>query len=212
MAKQDIPAILSGLRAATPKLNETTDKANEAVRRIERLLNDELKLGVQGEVVISSSHKAPKLREVTSLAYERHRGAFRIVVKRNEGTTFIDERGHSDEAWKQIENTPWAECPRHIKLEAFERLPDLLKQVSATAKELLDRTESTTRAVDELLSALSIPDESLFNSIGSFFGGSSDAAKDPEAVGAPLKSGDVVPTKDLPPVTPKVLSVPSKKR
>ncbi|HUM03304.1 MAG TPA: hypothetical protein VL084_13530 [Thermoanaerobaculia bacterium] len=212
MSKQDIPAILSGLRAATPKLNETTDKANEAVRRIERLLSDELKLGVQGEVVISSSHKAPKLREVMSLAYERHRGAFRIVVKRSEGMTFVDERGHNDEALKEIENIPWAECPRHIKLEAFERLPDLLKQVSATAKDLLDRTDSTSQAVDDLLSALSIPDESLFNSIGSFFGGSSDGVKDPESGRASLKSGDVIPSKDAPPVTPKVLSVPSKKR
>lgn len=212
MAKQDIPAILSGLRAATPKLNETTDKANEAVRRIERLLNDELKLGVQGEVVISSKHKTPKLREVMSLAYERHRGAFRIVVKRNEGTTFVDERGHSDEAWKELESTPWAECPRHIKLEAFETLPDLLKQVSATAKDLLDRTDSTSKAVDELLSALSIPDESLFNSIGSFFAGSSDDVKDPEPGGVSLKRGDAISTKNVSSVTPKVFSEPSKKR
>jgi len=212
MTKQDIPAILSGLRAATPKLNETTDKANDAVRRIERLLNDELQLGVQSEVVISSRHKTPKLREVMSLAYERYRGGFRIVVKKNEGTTFVDERGHSDEAWKEIDNIPWAECPRHIKLEAFERLPDLLKQVSATAKDLLDRTDSTSKAVDDLLSALPIHDESLFNSIGSFFGGSSDVVKEPETGGVSSKLGDVIPTKTVPLVTPKVLSVPSKKR
>ena len=212
MAKQDIPAILSGLRAATPKLNETTDKANEAVRRIEHLLNDELKLGVQSKVEISSRHKTPKLREVMSLAYERHRGAFRVVVRRDEGTTFVDERGLNDEAWKEIENTPWAECPRHIKLETFERLPDLLKQVSATAKDLLDRTDSTSKAVDDLLSALSTPDESLLSSIGSFFGGSSEGVKDPETGDTSSNLGDVVPTKHSSPVMSKVLSVPSKKR
>ncbi len=212
MTKQDIPTILSGLRAATPKLNETTDKANEVVRRVERLLNDELKLGVQSKVVITSRHKTPKVREVMSLAYERHRGAFRIVVRRDEGTTFVDERGFDDEAWKEIEDIPWAECPRHIKLEAFERLPDLLKQVSTTAKDLLDRADSTSRAVDDLLSAFSTPDESLLSSIGSFFGGSSEAVKGPETGDASLKLGDVVPTKHVLPATPKVLSVPSKKR
>ena len=68
------------LRQLAPVLNKTTDDAARVVQEVENLLSKDLGLGIDESVVIHSYNVSKVKEQITSLAYRRVAGKFRIAV------------------------------------------------------------------------------------------------------------------------------------
>jgi hypothetical protein len=135
--ENDYSASLRELRESTNKLNALTDRANDLVRRTERFLSEECRVGGPIYVHVESLDEdvepdGPCLE--TYLGYGRFKGEHRIIV---EHVLEGDPRGAK----------PWAECSRDIKLASLDALPTLIKK-------LLEKVSKQVADVDAKLSAL----------------------------------------------------------
>jgi len=146
---------LTRLREIAPKLNKTTDQATEVVRRIEHLLAKEMQIGIQADVRVScknlSTDRDIETNETTYLAFQRINGLFRIVV-RTEAWQGNVVNGDGDS--HVIEETPWLECSRGVKLETYPKLPDLLEELTKEAERTIEAAESAHPEVQKVLELL----------------------------------------------------------
>ena len=140
----DLSKSLLKLRNSTNELNELTDRANALVRRAERYLSEECRVGGPVHVEVPSMDQpnenfGPDWS--TYLGYERYKGEHRIVV-----THAVDGDPHEIKAW--------AECSRDIKLKSIEALPDLVQM-------LLEKVNEQVAQIHEKLCLLEgmIPSE-----------------------------------------------------
>lgn len=156
---------LARLQEIAPKLNMASDNADALVRVVEKLIGDDLSLGIPAEsgpfsilavrVEDDDEDDADRADRVSfRLVYGPIQGTYRIYVVR-EGT-----RAGPDPATDPGDDTeriPWEGCPREIKLEAFLRLPEVLERIADKAQSLEFRARTTTRAVHKLLEAMRPP-------------------------------------------------------
>ena len=56
--------------------------------------------------------------------------------------------------WETVSLTPWASCPRSVKLETFPKLADLLKAICESTEQAIKQTAETSKAVEDILGAL----------------------------------------------------------
>ena len=157
MSKQSIER----LRTLSPQLNESTDEANRVVAMVETFLNDECSIGLPAEVVVckvtkrietpsDNRYEDPKTTtavEYTTLNYERVDGTFRIAVE-------VGLSHEGGDEWEQTSLTPWASCPRSVKLATFPKLGDLLTEICESTEKAIEQTTETSKAVEEILGAL----------------------------------------------------------
>src|SRR5262249_29726064 len=135
---------ISALRGINPRLNTVTDQVTEIVSTIEKTLVEELKIGVDasqwfftkfsGEQGVSLEHY---------LAFNRVASAgFRIHVAIVTVRSRSDENAGSDAPAKlKEERILWNSCNRELKLKAFEKLPELLDAIIASAENLLQTAD-----------------------------------------------------------------------
>jgi hypothetical protein len=93
---------------------------------------------------------------VSSLAYERLDGKFRLFVLTETGT--VDHEGDWTQTLNRME-TPWSSCARDIKLRSVVGLPELLGLIADEAERLAISEESADVTVKELLTAISATDQ-----------------------------------------------------
>ena len=131
---------LSRLRDLAPQLNRATDETSATVGMVERLLADELRLGISAESSAFHSwstgrDEAGDVRTVhQTLAFGRIGGAYRVHVVE---TTCID-RGDPIPAVINRQQTAWPSCGRETKLRAAEKLPELLDRTIKEAERLAE--------------------------------------------------------------------------
>jgi hypothetical protein len=142
---------LNRLRGLAPELNKTSDEAARLVLQVETLLTKELAIGVVAEVAVHSRQLSAKKVEFTSLAHTRLDGKFRIAVVVERRTEFVNDRNFPDYAWETVSETPWAECPRDVKLETFPKLPDLLKSIIENAEKAQTKVLETQLTLTAVL-------------------------------------------------------------
>ena len=156
-------ASIAKLRTLSPQLNESTDEANRVVAMVEKFLNDECSIGLPAEVGVSTrtlrveaddDDEATTATEYTTLNYARVDGTFRIAVEVGLSHEGADERGMARTEWEQTSLTPWASCPRSVKLETFPSLADLLKAICESTEKAIEQTAETSKAVEDILGAL----------------------------------------------------------
>jgi hypothetical protein len=68
-------------------------------------------------------------------------------------TEFVyNDLGSQDVACEDIDETPWAQCPRDVKLDTFPKLPDLLKAIIDEAEKASEKVRATEVTLKEILS------------------------------------------------------------
>jgi hypothetical protein len=134
---------LARLEELSKKVNATTDDAGRVVHAVESYLSDVLHLGVKASVLLEYDEDENNGHlSKTELVYGRCGSKFRLYVHDfvgMDGTVFTDEQ------------TPWANCPRDVKLLAFNCLPGLLDKLIESLEDTLDLVETSGQMIQSLL-------------------------------------------------------------
>ena len=150
------------LRAIAPRLNIATDQASRLVASVERLLVDELHIGLTARCNFNQQDngiddKGNRIRVMRDLAFGRLGGSFRIHVLVESGT--LD----ADGLWSQTTDktlVAWPSCDRETKLRAFEKLPTLLDHIINEAERLTQLADDTAAKIRiEEMASVNEPDE-----------------------------------------------------
>jgi len=158
MTEADYSRLFADLAAIAPRVNNETDGASLVVNRVERYLQDH-SIGVPAEVRTSFVRRSPNVSDLTLLAFERHAGRFRIVVKTVRQTSFAEpseihtqpQRGEASEVASVI---PWNDAPRETKLAVYPALPTLLVEIYTRAEKLASSAAEASSKIDALLTSL----------------------------------------------------------
>lgn len=129
------------LRSSTERLNQVTDAAALTIREVEAFL-ESVGVGLYAQVhikTLSAPGDDEADRVYVTLEYRRVQGGkFRIAVAVGTDEAFT----YDDEAVR-----PWSECSRDEKLEAFEKLPELLIALADAVKERTTKAEAVLAQV-----------------------------------------------------------------
>jgi hypothetical protein len=149
---------LGSLRAVIPSVNAAADEANRIVKQVERVLADELGVGISARSsrcfesrrrdieVETGAATAERIEEF--LAFGRVHGAYcihRLIIIYHQGEFGI----LADEV--DSEATPWGQCDRETRLQLFDLLPELIENIVTRAKQLAEKGRATSLKVKELL-------------------------------------------------------------
>ena len=124
------------LRTSAARLNALADEAAVLVRELERFLGEECSLGVYASVKVAALDPDGEYSRL--IQYRRHASRFRIVV--TEGSCEEDE-----------DSKPWSDCSRDVKLQSFERLPELVSEITKQLDAKIRKAEATVESVAEIL-------------------------------------------------------------
>jgi hypothetical protein len=133
---------LDRLHVLSKAVNSRTDEVGRVVQAVEKYLTEVVHLGVPGWVTIDREDDGDGWERETSLAYGRFGEKFRIFV---ENGTFIS--GSLDDHSKTL----WANCPRDIKLKAYNALPKLLDELVKQLEGTLEQIQANTETIESLL-------------------------------------------------------------
>ena len=144
---------ITHLRDQSLQLNDITDRATAAVRRVETFLNQECRLGLAVYVPIPPAPgkglpapDAPRLQ----LGYARGGDRYRIVVR----ALAKDRDRTSENERSRDEQVAWSECPRALKIEAFQQLPALLTALHSHLAEIIQRADAALVAAQRITDVL----------------------------------------------------------
>jgi hypothetical protein len=157
----ELKAQVAALRAIAPRLNAASDEAFAVVRAVEEFLGSELSLGISAESSIFAQAPSqgddegdPEMRLFSCLAYGRVGGVYQLHILEALSKKTVNTWGM--EEWDPISRSqiPWSSCTREVKLESFEKLPELLRLIAHKAETLVEKTAATSATVRELLDAM----------------------------------------------------------
>jgi hypothetical protein len=142
-AQNDLRDAIQALRTLSPRLNKVTDEANQIVRDVEAFLNEECSIGVTAVVNFQYlGHPDDGPCGGLYLEYRRVGGKFRIAIV------------ESDVDGEDVSVKPWADSPRHEKLDSFKVLPELIREIASKVEESISDTEKTTKEIASTLAPL----------------------------------------------------------
>lgn len=133
---------LDRLQELSKKLNAATDDAGRIVQGVEAYLNDVLHLGLRASVEIKSESNDDGYESSTELVYGRYGQKCRIHIAQldiHQGMPV------------NVEETLWANCPRDLKLAAYNSLPALLDALIKNVEATLEDVEVNTGTIETLL-------------------------------------------------------------
>ena len=134
---------LEHLQELSKQVNAAADEAGRIVQGVESYLGEVIHLGVCGSVLIDSDEDSDNgFREEYRLAYGRYGDKFRIYV--------IHSR-LIDGSYDVYEETLWANCPRDIKLLAYNNLIPLLDELGKSLRNTLDQVKANNETLEALL-------------------------------------------------------------
>lgn len=161
---------LEALRAASSKLNASTDAAAKVVAEVEKFL-DKLGIGLSAEsdVFRSEPYEDDDQDEAGwrdedgndsrpevcyTLNYGRVGGKFRIHVATSLCGTKLDARGFAVFQERFLDRTIWSSCSREMKIESFAKLPEILGKLTDRAVELSAAADEAAKTVKDVLAAM----------------------------------------------------------
>jgi hypothetical protein len=133
---------LDRLQELSKTVNSRADETGRIVQAVEKYLSEVVHIGVPAWVTIDHEDDGEGWERETSLAYGRFGEKFRIFV---EIGTFIAGDLHDDK------KTLWANCPRDIKLKAYNALPKLLDELVKQLEGTLEQIQENTETIESLL-------------------------------------------------------------
>ncbi len=134
---------LDRLQTLAKSLNAVSDEISKVVQGVEAHLSDTLRIGVTASVLIEREEDPTETVCIRrELVYGRFGPKFRLYVAE---ITAVD--GCQD----QLEQTPWANCPRDMKLLSFQKLPELLDELAKQMEGLLDQADVGCQAIQSMI-------------------------------------------------------------
>jgi hypothetical protein len=141
----DVQASLRKLSSLSKNLNEASDALTAELNSVETALN-KLKLGVSAWVQIRTEELGSGETGISSLGYYKLGGKWGLVLYQ-----YLD--GMQDDSDDGV--IPLREAPRDLRIEAAEKLDDLLEKLAEQASKTTDRVARTAAQAKEIASALS---------------------------------------------------------
>jgi hypothetical protein len=136
---------LDRLQILAKQLNAVSDEIGKVVQGVESYLNETLYIGVVASVEIDrDTDPTGSITSRRMLLYSRYGPKFRIVVSN------ITEVDGNEEKY---EETLWANCPRDLKLLAFDKLPALLDKLILRMEAMLDQVDVGYDAIQAMIPA-----------------------------------------------------------
>ncbi len=136
---------LDRLQTLAKNLNAVSDEISKVVQGVEAHLSDTLRIGVTASVLIERDEDPTETICIRrELVYGRHgpNSAFMSPrPPRLTGTGIC------------YEQTPWANCPRDMKLLSFQKLPELLDELARQVEALLDQVDVGYDAIQAIIPA-----------------------------------------------------------
>jgi hypothetical protein len=134
---------LDRLKSLAKSLNEVSDEITKVVQGVEAHLSETLRIGVEAGVLIEEGRDPSETVCIRrELMYGRHGRRFRL---------FVTEITSVDGSQDQYEATPWANCPRDMKLLAFQKLPELLDELAKQMEALLEQVDVGYEAIQAMI-------------------------------------------------------------
>ena len=151
-----LSAVYKKLAASADALSQASDELARPIRQVE-LLIQQLNIGLDTWVKIASGADDDNdnywRREV---GYVKFWSGWELAIRRTTGSRSADQE--SSDTW------PFNEAPRSLRIEAFDKLPELLEELinnaDKTAKKLREKTQEA-QAVSAILkqTAADVKDE-----------------------------------------------------
>lgn len=143
----DLSVAMERLRTSTQRLNKICDDAAQTVRDTEAFL-EEMQIGIKTYIPIEKiyDNDTEELVQSVNFGYDKYtNGKFRFTISHvNEWT------GNTND----MSVTAWSEASRELKLQSYEKLPELLIEI---AKNVDDRVAKAERVVTEVTAQLTLP-------------------------------------------------------
>jgi hypothetical protein len=134
---------LERIQKLTTEVNAVADDTSRIVQGVEAYLSDIAHVGVSASVVLEAdSNDERGWYSEMRLMYGRYGPKYRIFV-----SDVVSDQGSLD----KDESTLWANCPRDVKLMAFQRLPDLLDEIERTLRHTLEQVRLNKETLEALL-------------------------------------------------------------
>lgn len=148
MMSETLREQIGRLRALAPELNAVTDKAALLIQAVEKFLDEDCKFGLSAHTVMTSEDLRHDGTEEMWLEYTRVDGKFRICVSYVTCDPMGEYNFHS--------RTVWSSCPRELKLESVDHIPDLLKAVGRRVENTINSGKVAVETVDQFLQAMEV--------------------------------------------------------
>jgi hypothetical protein len=134
---------LQRLGTVAKSLNEVSDEITKVVQGVESHLSEQLRIGVRAGVLIEhDENEDASICIDYSLVYGRHGSSFRFYVVHT-----VDCDGNNQGRTETL----WANCPRDLKLMAFQKLPELLDAIATNAEKLLAQVNVSFATVQDMI-------------------------------------------------------------
>jgi hypothetical protein len=143
---ESIKSFVQQLPAAAASLNFASDELAKSVNDLDAILK-RFSLGVPAWVTFASYGAEPSYH-MDSIGYAKVGGRWGLAIRTVDG----DERAPEDD----VEQWLFSDAPRHLRVRAADKIPDLLEELIAraaeTAKSITEKA-SDVRAVTTAMSA-----------------------------------------------------------
>jgi hypothetical protein len=134
------------LSTTAANLNSVSDKLNASISNLESALK-KLGLGITSWVPFTSSTSQDGLSYwLEEIGYAKVNGRWGLAIRTRSGHEAIDE--------DTIEIWPYNEAPRHLRVRAVKKIPELIDKLNKDAAEIAGQVVDRTTEVDFLGSAI----------------------------------------------------------
>jgi hypothetical protein len=139
----DLGPRLQRLGTVAKSLNEVSDEVTKIVQGVESHLSETLRIDIRAGVLIEHDEdESGSMCIDYNLVYGRQGSSFRFYVVRT-----VEVDGSQPGREERL----WANCPRDLKLLAFQKLPELLDAIAVEAEALLTQVKVNFTTVQDLI-------------------------------------------------------------
>ena len=133
------------LSSTAVNLNSVSDKLNTSVANLENGLK-KLGLGITSWVSFAESHSPDGSYWYEMVGYAKVNGKWGLAIKTGSGHQAADE--------DHVELWPFNESPRHLRVDAIKKIPDLIDRLDKDAAAIASEIVKQTEQVELLASAI----------------------------------------------------------
>ena len=140
--------LLPSLAATAANLNNASKKLTEIIERLDGALQ-RLNLGVTAWVQVNGANSSPDLSAFWSedLGYSRIGRKWGLALRRIEGDHALNE-------WELLDEWPFNEAPRDLRIGAITRIPKLLKKLDQEAQMVAEEISESIDVTVPIVTAI----------------------------------------------------------
>ena len=135
------------LSSAATNLNQVSDQLSRTIRDLDVALK-KLNLGISSWVDFQEWHSLDgAIYSIESVGYAKVKGKWGIAIKTIKG----DYRNPDEE---HVEKWSFGEAPRHMRLKAIDRIPELLARLTKETTDFTEKVSDKLTQTQDLAAAI----------------------------------------------------------